>query len=100
MADRARDRDAEKCLSHGAPSNSGVSYQEEDGMGPRMARSDCPLCGSDILDATSRGGYARRSERLEKVLGPVPEGTEQYHSADQRHSLQAESHYIRYYEMF
>lgn len=96
VVDRARDGDAEERAAHGEPSAPGVLRQGKDGLGPRMARSDRPLRGSDVLDATSRGGHAEGSGRFGEVLGPVPGRAERHHSVNQRNPLKAESYHLGY----
>ncbi|KYQ53326.1 Dynein heavy chain 7, axonemal [Trachymyrmex zeteki] len=76
------------------PSDPGIPHEGEDSLGPRMARSDCSLRRSDVLDATSRGGHAEGSSWFGEILGAMPGRAQRHYSADQGNSLEAESHHV------
>ncbi|EGI62283.1 Dynein heavy chain 12, axonemal [Acromyrmex echinatior] len=81
---------------HGVPSDPGVPHEAENDLGPRVARSDCSLRRSDVLDATSRGGHADGSGWFEEILGAMPGRAQRHHSADQGNPFEAESHHVGY----
>jgi len=94
VVDRVRIGDAEERSPYGTPGDPGVSREEKDCLGPRVARSDGALRRSNVLDATGRGGHAQGSGRSQEIPGSVPERAERHYLADQRIPLEAKSYYF------